>query len=157
MVEGPLPAGVVDAGDAASIANCVYVRLESGGHVVPVDRFDEAVDSDSANVYRDDVAAVCRNRDLLPRNHQGGVRAAVPVAVVEEEEVVVFRQYEKVVAVVLVPRGYEFRLRVAVGLGRVSVKVAPEPGLFCHLNRLHAGKLFSQHGKDAGEGVSIGA
>ena len=90
---------------------------------------------------RDDVAVICRNRDLFARNHQGDVRTAVSFAVVEEEEVVVLGEDEKVVAVVFVPGGYDFRLRVAVGLSRVRVKVAPEPGLVCHLKRPLVGNL----------------
>ena len=57
--------------------------------------------------------------------------------------------------VVLVRREVLVIVRV-VGLGRVRVKVAPEPSLVCHFGYPHAGKLVSQHVRDGDVDVSIG-
>lgn len=132
VVEGSLPARVVDAGYSARVSNGVYVGLECGGDVSCINRLYEAVYANCAKVYGDSVAFQGKS-DFLARNHQRAERAVHPVAVVEQREVIMVGEDEEVVAVFSVPGGYLLRFGVAVGFGCVGVDISPVPSLFVHI------------------------
>ena len=131
VVERPVEVRMVDRRYAPGLDYRVNVGLQRRHDVARVDGLDDPRNPDAVDVDRR-LASAEPDADLLAGHHQRLPEAATARAVVQQRQVVVVAQHEKVIAVPPVPARDLVRVLVPVRLGRVRMDVALVPLFFAH-------------------------
>lgn len=132
MVEGPVKVGVVNRGDAASADDRVDVGLDGRYNLAGVYRLDQVGDSYAVDVDRWSPRMLGK-RYLFTGNHQRLLELAPAICIVEQGEMVVIAEDQKIIAVPAVPAHDIFGSLVAAIHVRMGMDIALVPVEFWHL------------------------
>ena len=126
VVEGPGVVGMVDGCYSPGPADGVDVSLERRYHIPCIDRFHHPGDPNPVQM-NGGLAVADPYRELFTRNHEGSAEPALLGSIVQQGQMVMVGEHQKVIPVSTVPPDYRLGVAVPIGLVGVGVDVALEP------------------------------